>query len=102
MSLASPTPGGEILLYQSQDGEVRVDVRLERETVWLSLNQMAELFGRDKSVISRHLRNVFATGELEQAATVAKIATVQREGDREVVRASSRCWWPRASPHRRS
>ena len=87
MSLASPTPGGEILLYQSQDGEVRLDVRLERETVWLSLNQMAELLGRDKSVISRHLRNVFATGELEQAATVAKIATVQREGDREVVRA---------------
>ena len=87
MSLASPTPGGEIVLYQSPGGEVRLDVRLERETVWLSLNQVAELFGRDKSVISRHLRNVFATGELEQAATVAKIATVQREGNREVVRA---------------
>ena len=43
---------GEVVIYQSPGGEVRVDVRLERETVWLSLNQMAELFGRDKSVIS--------------------------------------------------
>ena len=63
-----------------------MDVRLERETVWLSLNQMAELFGRDKSVVSRHLRNVFASGELERGATVAKSATVQREAEREVVR----------------
>ncbi|HEX8755160.1 MAG TPA: virulence protein RhuM/Fic/DOC family protein [Steroidobacteraceae bacterium] len=61
-------------------------MRLERETVWLSLGQLAELFGRDKSVISRHLRNVFASGELERTATVAKNATVQREGDREVAR----------------
>lgn len=78
--------GGEVLVYETPDGAVRVDVRLEAETVWLSLNQMAELFGRDKSVISRHLRNVFASGELERAATVAKNATVQREGDREVIR----------------
>ncbi len=78
--------GGEVLLYEAPDGEVRVDVRLEEETVWLSLTQMAELFERDKSVISRHLRNVFATGELEREATVAKNATVQAEGDREVVR----------------
>lgn len=80
------TLGGEVLVYQAPDGQVRVDVRLERETVWLSLNQLAELFGRDKSVISRHLRNVFESGELERAATVAKNATVQTEGGREVVR----------------
>src|SRR2546426_4755822 len=79
-------PGGEIVVYEAPDGEVRVDVRLERETVWLSLSQMAELFGRDKSVISRHVRNVFASGELERGATVAKNATVQREGGREVAR----------------
>lgn len=77
---------GEIAVYEAPDGEVRVDVRLERDTVWLSLVQMAELFGRDKSVISRHLRNVFESGELERAATVAKNATVQREGGRDVVR----------------
>ncbi len=79
-------PRGEVILYEAPDGEVRVDVRLEQETVWLSLGQMAELFGRDKSVISRHLGNVFRSGELERKATVAKNATVQREGDREVVR----------------
>jgi prophage maintenance system killer protein len=77
---------GEIVLYQDPDGTVELDVRLERESIWLSLNQMTKLFDRDKSVISRHLRNVFKEGELEQEATVAKNATVQREGDREVVR----------------
>ncbi|MFZ1746657.1 MAG: hypothetical protein WAU17_12100 [Nitrospirales bacterium] len=68
-------PGGEVLLYEAPDGQVRVDVRLERETVWLSLTQMAELFGRDKSVISRHLCTVFGSGELEREAVVAKNAT---------------------------
>jgi prophage maintenance system killer protein len=82
----NPTPGGEVVLFQAPDGQIRLDVRLERETVWLSLNQMAELFGRDKSVISRHLRNIFAAGELDRDATVAKNATVQKEGGREVVR----------------
>jgi len=79
-------PRGEVVVYEAPDGEVRVDVRLERETVWLSLTQMAELFGRDKSVISRHLRNVFRSGELERGVVVAKKATVQCEGGREVVR----------------
>lgn len=79
-------PGGEVVLYEAPEGGVRVDVRLDHGTVWLSLNQMAELFGRDKSVISRHLRNVFETGELERSATVAKNARVQTEGGREVVR----------------
>ena len=59
---------------------MRVNVRLEQETVWLSLNQMADLFGRDKSVISRHLRTVFATGELEREAVVAKNATTAADG----------------------
>jgi len=86
VSSADVTLGGEVLVYQAPDGQVRVDVRLEQDTVWLSLNQLAELFGRDKSVISRHLRDVFKSGELERAATVAKNATVQTEGDRGVVR----------------
>lgn len=74
----------DIIIYES--GEAQVEVRLERETVWLSLQQLAELFGRDKSVISRHLRNIYASKELERGATVAKNATVQREGEREIVR----------------
>jgi hypothetical protein len=84
--MTETTPGGEILVYAAPDGGVRVDVRLDRETVWLSLNQMAELFARDKSVISRHLRNVFDSGELDRLATVAKSARVQIEGGREVLR----------------
>lgn len=79
-------PGGDVLVYEAPDGTARVDVRLEHDTVWLSLTQMADLFERDKSVISRHLRNVFASGELDRVATAAKNATVQREGGREVRR----------------
>ncbi|MDY0043012.1 MAG: hypothetical protein RBS57_22085, partial [Desulforhabdus sp.] len=66
---------GEIILYQSPDGKSALDVRLEGETLWLNLNQMAGLFERDKSVISRHLANVFKTGELDRKATVAFFAT---------------------------
>ncbi|HNO80558.1 MAG TPA: virulence RhuM family protein [Phycisphaerae bacterium] len=83
---SGPSDGGEFLLYQTEDGLTRIDVRIAGETVWLSLNQMAELFQRDKSVISRHIANVFDEGELERAATVAKSATVQSEGDRTVTR----------------
>lgn len=77
---------GELILYQSDDGQTGVDVRLYDETIWLTLNQMAELFERDKSVVSRHLRNIYQSGELQREATVAKNATVQREGGREVKR----------------
>ena len=86
MTTHAETGSGEIVVYVAPDGSVQVDVRLDKETVWLSLNQIATLFGRDKSVISRHLRNVFSTGELQREGTVAKNATVQTEGDREVVR----------------
>ncbi len=76
----------EFLLYQSADGRTRVEVRFEGETAWLSLSQIADLFQRDKSVISRHIKNVFDEGELDAKATVAKSATVQREGARDVAR----------------
>jgi prophage maintenance system killer protein len=79
-------PGGEVVLYQAPDGRVRLEVQLERETIWLNLNQMAELFERDKSVVSRHLRNVYQEGELNPSATVAFFATVQKEGRRIVSR----------------
>ena len=73
---------GQILLYQTPDGESRIEVRLQGETVWLSLDQMAELFQRNKSTISRHIKNVFEEGELRQETTVAKFATVVNRGIR--------------------
>jgi len=75
-----------IEIYQAQDGTTQVEVRFENDTVWLSLQQMADLFGRDKSVISRHLRNIYTDGELNREATVAKNATVQIEGKRQINR----------------
>ena len=76
---------GEIIIYQ--DGqEQRLQVRTDGQTVWLTQLQMAELFARDKSVISRHIRNVFEEGEVDPQATVANFATVQNEGQREVER----------------
>ena len=77
---------GELIIYQTEDGLTKIDVRMENETVWLSLEQMAELFQRDKSTISRHIKNVFQEGELTEDATVANFATVQSEGDRQVTR----------------
>jgi hypothetical protein len=82
----TPNPDSEIILYQTEDGRTRLEVKLENETVWLSLNQMAELFQRDKSVISKHIKHIFEEGELPSAATVAKNATVQDEGNRKVSR----------------
>ncbi len=75
-----------IRIYQSEDGKTEINVQLENQTVWLNLNQMVELFGRDKSVISRHINNVFKEKELVRESTVAKYATVQNEGGREVER----------------
>lgn len=70
----------EIILYQSEDGQTKVEVRMEGETVWLTLNQLTELFQRDKSVISRHIKNVFEEGELDPDSVVAKNATTAADG----------------------
>jgi len=80
-----PEPA-EFLLYQTEDGQTRLEVAFCGETCWLSLNQLAELFQRDKSVISRHIKNLFEEGELVRDATVAKFATVQTEGKKRVSR----------------
>ncbi len=77
---------GEIVIYRHKDGKSELKVKLERETVWLSLNQMVMLFHRDKSVISRHISNVFLEKELDRRSTVAKFATVQIEGMRRIER----------------
>jgi len=76
----------EIILYRSGELAEHIEVRVDEETVWLTLNQIAQLFNRDKSVISRHLRNIYNEGELSQYATVAKNATVQTEAGRKVKR----------------
>jgi len=83
----SNTPAkGEILIYQTSDGTIQTEVRMEAETLWLSLNQIADLFERDKSTVSRHIKNIYREGELDEVATVAFFATVQNEGNRKVSR----------------
>ena len=71
---------GQFLLYQTQDGRIRIETRLQNETIWLSLNQMSELFGVDKSGVSRHLKNIFESGELEKHSVVAEFATTAADG----------------------
>lgn len=77
---------GEIHIYKTPDGTSTIDVKLEKGSLWLNLNQISSLFERDKSVISRHLKNIFKEGELVEEATVAKNATVQKEGNRTITR----------------
>lgn len=77
---------GEIIMYQTEDGLTEIQTTLVDDTVWLSIDQMAELFQRDKSTISRHIKNVYSEGELPEQGTVANFATVQTEGERQVTR----------------
>lgn len=77
---------GSIILYQTEDGKSRIEVTLCNDTVWLTADQMAELFQRNKSTISRHIKNIFEDGELNPDSTVAFFATVQNEGNRSVER----------------
>jgi prophage maintenance system killer protein len=86
MTKMTTAPTSEIVIYQTEDGLTKLDVMLKEETTWLNLNQITSLFERDKSVISKHIRNVYKEGELKEEATVAKFATVQREGGRTVER----------------
>ena len=76
----------EIIIYQTQDGQTKIDVRIENETVWLTQNQMAELFQTTKQNISLHIKNIFEEGELTEDSTVKDYLTVQNEGCRKVSR----------------
>ena len=76
----------EIIIYQTQDGQTKIDVRIENETVWLTQNQMAELFQTTKQNISLHIKNIFKEGELTEDSTVKDYLTVQSEGSRKVSR----------------
>src|SRR3989338_11081293 len=75
-----------VVIYQGKSGAIELRGDFTRETIWATLDQIAEVFGRDKSVISRHLKNIYKEGELDAGATVAKNATVQTEGGRQVQR----------------
>ena len=77
---------GEILIYQNQEGNIKIDVRLEEETVWLTQAQIALLFGKGRTTITEHIQNVFIEGELEQNRSCRKFRLVQKEGTREVER----------------
>lgn len=79
-------PGGEILIYQAAEGDTRLEVRLEDETVWLSQQQMAELFQTGIPNINEHIKNIFAEGELEESSTVRNFRIVRQEGTRRVAR----------------
>ena len=79
-NVTSTSPKGEIIIYQSQDGKTSIDVKFDNDTVWLTQDQLATLFKRDKSVISRHIRDIFQEGELNPLVVVAKNATTTRHG----------------------
>jgi len=76
----------QIVIYQAKTGAIELRGDPKKETLWANLQQIADLFETDKSGISRHINNIYQTDELEQNSTVAKIATVRKEGKREVVR----------------
>ena len=84
--MSKEMPKKEIVIYQAKSGAIELRGDFSAETIWASLDQIAELFDRDNSVISRHLKNIFNEAELDEKATVAKNATVQKEGNRQVIR----------------
>ena len=84
--MSNPNQHGAVLLYQTEDGKSQIEVTLDGETVWLSIDQMAELFQRNKSTISRHIKGILESGELNANSTVAFFATVQTEGSRQIER----------------
>jgi len=72
--------GGKIILYQTEDGRQRLEVRLEKESVWLTAHQMAALFGKDRTVILKHIHNIYKSGELDGISTCARNAQVAADG----------------------
>ncbi|MDR0575057.1 MAG: virulence RhuM family protein, partial [Tannerella sp.] len=77
---------GEIIIYQASDGTTNLEVRLEEETVWLTQRQIAYLFGTEIPAISKHIKNIVNSGELDEKATISKMEIVQIEGSRHIMR----------------
>lgn len=89
MSNKDKTPGNELnnfILYTAPSGEVRIEIYIQNETIWLTQQKIAELFDVDRTVVTKHLQNIYSEGELDKDATSAKFAQVQKEGDRDVKR----------------
>ena len=86
LSNPTPSPGGQFLVYQTEDGKLKIDVRFEGETVWLTQQHMAELFQTTQQNISLHLQNIYEEGELERGATHKESLSVRQEGTRSVQR----------------
>ena len=80
------TNNQDIIIYQNKEGNIKLDVHLQNETVWINRQQRATLFNRDVKTIGKHINNIFEEGELDKNSTVAKFATVQIEGERKVER----------------
>jgi Virulence protein len=76
----------KIVIYKADDGQIHIDVRMENGTMWLSQQQMADVFQTDRTSVLRHIKNIYATGELDKISTCAKFAQVREEGTRKVVR----------------
>ena len=89
---------GELLLYQTEDGKTRVQLRIQGETAWLPLNQMAELFQRDKSVISKHIRNIFDEGELIAGQLLQILQQFKKRAPARSNAISSTSTWMSSSP----
>ena len=89
-------PHGEVVVYETPEGGVRVDVRLARDTVWLTQRQMADLFDTSTDNIGLHLKNVFSDKELTEEATTEDFSVVQSEGKRRWP-----CWWRNLRPRTR-
>jgi hypothetical protein len=79
-------PPGELILYASEDGQARIQVRMAGQTLWLTQAQIAELFGKDARTVNEHLGNIFAEGELDATATIRKFRILRGEGTRKVER----------------
>ncbi len=96
--MTASAPAGQILIYRSEDGRTKLDVRLEDQTVWLSQRQLVELFGKAKGTISEHIKHIYEDGELDPGATVRRVRTVQREGERDVGERAMQCLRAAAAP----
>ena len=83
---------GEIVIYQNPNGTIKIDVRLEEETVWLSQSQMAELFGKSKKTISEHIQNIFSEGELSENSVVRKFRITDSDGENKPWKSIGKIW----------
>jgi hypothetical protein len=81
-----PQPASDLVFYQTEDGQIRIQVRLEHETVWLTQKTMAELFQTTIPNINQHIKNIYTEGELSPESTIKKYLIVQTEGDRQIKR----------------